>query len=204
MKIFHSVTVSLFLLLCITSNSSAQKSVSNYSQGKENDNEVFVITKDSVKHSGTKFKWAPGTATSIYIMIDDVKYSRKNKPDIIAYQNETAYRVYVPSINDDVARLRKGKINLYTQYVMAGSGAGNQPDVYTFYLVEKEKNNIIPATWDNLEKVFSDNAAILQKYHEMYPDRTKADVAYSTHISRKVQSKVFDNMILLVEMYNKN
>jgi len=204
MKLFHCFTVSLFLMLCITINSSGQKSESNYLQGKESDNEVFVITKDSVKHRGTKFKWAPGTATSTYIKIDDVKYSRKNKPDIIAYQNETAYRVYVPSINDDAARLRKGKINLYTQYVMAGSGAGNQPDVYTFYLVEKEKNNIIPATWDNLEKVFSDNAAVLQKYHEIYPDRTKEDVAYSTHITRKVQSKVFDNMILLVEMYNKN
>jgi hypothetical protein len=205
MKIFNRVTVSLSLLLCITIDSSGQKHPSLYLQGKESDNDVFVITKDSVKHSGKKFKWPPSYfATSEYIAIDGVRYSRKKKSDIIAYQNETAYYVYLPSINDDISRLRKGKINLYTQIYFSGISSGNQPDVYTFYLVEKEKNNFLPATWDNLEKVFSDNPAVLQKYHEIYPDRTIADVAYTTKNTHKVKGDVFENMILLVEMYNKN
>jgi hypothetical protein len=204
MKTFYGIAIFSFMMLCSPVNSSGQKHPSLYLQGKESDSEVFVITKDSVKHSGKKFKWPPGTATSEYIAIDGVRYSRKKKSDIIAYQNETAYYVYLPSINDDISRLRKGKINLFTQYYLAGRGAGNQPDVYTFYLVEKEKNNFLPATWDNLEKVFSDNAAVLQKYHEIYPDRTKADVAYTTNITRKVQGNVFENMVLLIEMYNNN
>jgi hypothetical protein len=209
MKILHLPGTFFLLMLCITIDSVGQKGVNEYLKGKESDDSVFVITKDSVKHSGTKIKWPPRYfKTSEYIAIDGVRYSRKKMSDIIAYQDETRYSVYVPAIKDEAFRLRKGKINLYTYdyfyWTTSSRTQTAQGAVETFFLLEKEKNKFLEASFENLEMLFSDNAAVLQKYHEIFPDRIKKRKPESPKNSFKEEKALFNNMILLVEMYNKN
>ncbi|MCY7292613.1 MAG: hypothetical protein LH615_10580, partial [Ferruginibacter sp.] len=80
---------------------------------KENKDDVFVITKDNVKHSGKNFKFPPSYfATSKYIKIDDIKYDRKQRENIIAWQSEDSYNVYYKDAEYDATRYVKGKINL--------------------------------------------------------------------------------------------
>ena len=205
MKTFYPVTTLLIGLLLTAGNTNAQNDVNEYLKGKETENSVFVITKDSVKHEGTAFKWNYSFAT---FKIDGVKYKRRKLPDIIAYQSETSYNVYIPDIKDDAARLRKGKINLYTYYVTSWAtssrtGAG-EASLSRFYLVEKERNNFIGASFYTLEQFFSDKPAVLQKYHELFPNRPEGGKPYSTKSSVKEEALLFKQMILLVDMYNQN
>ncbi|MBS1511822.1 MAG: hypothetical protein JST86_13325 [Bacteroidetes bacterium] len=174
--------------------------------GKESNSEVFVVTSDGVKHSGTKFKFPPDHfATSDYIAIDGVRYSRKHLPDIIAYQNETGYHQYIPIIKRDALRIRNGKINLFTYLHEETTFSGGISSVTGFrrYLIEKEKNNLQLISYEVLETAFADNVAVLQKFHELYPDKAKANksLTKNAHLDKQ-EYAVMKNIELLIDMYN--
>lgn len=175
-------------------------------KGKENDTEVFVITSDSVKHSGTKLKFPPAYFnTSEYIAIDGVRYTRKNKQDIIAYQTKDAYYAYFPEADRDVQRIRKGKINLYIYYVTTFTPGHATGDRARRYVIEKDKNKLMLCTYEILEQAFSDNSAVLLKFHELFPDKKEADKTFlKTDIPFKVETETLKNMLLLADLYNAN
>ncbi|MGC4101533.1 hypothetical protein [Ferruginibacter sp.] len=178
----------------------------DYLKGKENDTEVFVITSDSVKHSGTKLKFPPRYfKTSEYIAIDGVRYSRKKKQDIITFQTEDWYCVYFPTIGDDITRIRKGKVNLYFYYVDTYTPGHATADYARHYVIEKEKNTFVIARYEVLENAFADNSAVLEKFHELFPDKEKADKIFlKINIPFKVEAETLKSMLLLMDMYNGN
>jgi hypothetical protein len=177
-----------------------------FKKGKETETGVFVITKDSVKHTGTKFDWIFSTST---FKIDDVKYKRRRLPDIIAYQSEDSYTAYVPDIEDDAIRLRKGKINLYTYEVVtkwdySNRKGTNEANYSRRYMLEKEKNDFLGLSYFTLEKFFSDKPVVLQKYHELFPSRPEGGKPDYNNMSPKNEAILLQQLLLLVEMYNQN
>ncbi|MEI9954827.1 MAG: hypothetical protein WDM90_00585 [Ferruginibacter sp.] len=200
---------SLFILVSCGGVKHATITDNDYLQGKETSNEVFVITNDGVKHSGTKIKFPPRYfQTSEYIEIDGTRYNNKKKSDILAYQTESEYRVYMPGLNEHILRIRKGKINLYYYYNYDHTpNADGRMSVTSFlrFIIEKQKNLLQYISYDILENAFSDNAAVLQKYHELYPDKKSADKLFTknNHLSR-YEYETLNNLKLLVEMYNGN
>jgi hypothetical protein len=173
-------------------------------KGKENDTEVFVITSDSVKHSGTKLKFPPAYfQTSEYIAIDGVRYPRKKKQDIIAYQTKDAYFAYFAEADKDMQRIRKGKINLYVYYVITNTPGHATNDMARRYVIEKDKNKFLLCKYEILEQAFSDNSAVLQKFHELFPDKKETDkTLLQTQIPFKLETEMLKNMLLLTDMYN--
>lgn len=177
-----------------------------FKKGRETETSVFVITKDSIKHAGTKFDRIFRSETFV---IDGVKYKRKKMPDIIAYQSEYSYTAYIPSIKDDAKRLRKGKISLYTYEVItswdnSGRRGMNEPKYSNRYILEKENNGFLGLSYFTLEKFFSDKPAVLQKYHELFPNRPEGGKPDYNNMSPKYEAQLLEQLFLLVEMYNQN
>lgn len=169
---------------------------------RETTNEVFVITKDGVKHAGTKFKTPPGYAMSVYLKIDDTKYPRRKLADIIAWQDEHSYNMYYAPFGEDAVRLLKGKINLYLHKIITGSiGKVVHEDIY--FLLEKGESKFFMAKFENMETVFSDNPIVLQKYHELYAEDVRKKGGWPRQSTVKQEKSIYVNMITLVKMYNE-
>ena len=171
---------------------------------KENNDEVFVITKDNVKHSGKKFKFPPAYfATSNFIKIDDVKYDRKQRENIIAWQDDESYNVYHKNAEYDAVRYVKGKVNLY-QYVITPANFGSKiPTSYIYFLLEKEKFEFIDATSENIEAVFSDNKLVINKFHELYPEAVRKKTKYPNQNKHTDEYAWIENIVMLTQLYNK-
>jgi hypothetical protein len=207
MRSCYALVITIFILFC-GGNVLAQGKITSEDdhKGKENETEVFVITSDSVKHAGTKLKFPPRYfKTSEYIAIDGVKYPRKKKEDIIAFQTEDTYYAYFPASGDDMQRIRKGKMNLYVFYVTTTTMGHATADQARRYVIEKDKNKFMICRYDILEKAFADNSAVLQKFHEFFPDANEADKIFlKTSIPFKVETATLKNMLQLIDMYNGN
>ena len=111
-------------------------------EAKETSDEVFLITADSVKHIGKKLSMgAQGFITATeYFKIDNQKFLRKKKSDIIAWQSEYSYSIFFDGAKDfDPVRIVKGKINLYEYYVLENH-TDKTPTRYVYFLMEKQKN----------------------------------------------------------------
>ena len=79
------------------------------------------------------------TATE-YFKIDNQKFLRKKKSDIIAWQSEYSYSIFFDGAKDfDPVRIVKGKINLYEYYVLENH-TDKTPTRYVYFLMEKQKN----------------------------------------------------------------
>ena len=207
MRSYYALVITFFIVCCGGKVLAQGKITSDDDhKGKENDTEVFVITSDSVKHSGTKLKFPPRYfRTSEFIAIDGVKYPRKKKQDIIAFQTEETYYAYLPGSDNDMQRIRKGKMNLYVYYVTTTTIGHATADEARRYVVEKDKNKFMVCRYEILEKAFADNSAVLQKFHEFFPDAKEADKIFlKTSIPFKVETETLKNMLLLIDMYNGN
>jgi hypothetical protein len=205
-KVYPLAVLLIGLLLTAVITNAQVDLQEEFKKGKETETGVFVITKDSIKHTGTKFDWNFRTAT---FKIDDVKYKRRRLPDIIAYQSEESYTAYIPDIKDDAKRLRKGKINFYTYEVVTkwgnSSRTGTPEAKYSRrYMLEKEKNDFYGLSYYTLEKFFSDKPAVLQKYHELFPSRPEGGKPDYNDMSPKNEAILLQQLLLLVEMYNQN
>ncbi len=198
----------LFVLLSFSLSAFSQYADDEFYYGKlamsarESTNEVFVVTKDGEKHAGTKFSTPPGYAMSVYLKIDGKKYPRRKMSDIIAWQDEGSYHIYYAPFSNDVVRLVKGKINLYLQKKITGhSGAVVFEDIY--FLLEKGESNFFMAKFENMEELFSDNASVLQKYHELYPEDRRKKGGWPRQNTVNQEQSIYRNMVTLVKLYNE-
>ena len=158
--------------------------------------ELFVITADSVKHTGSKFSTPWRGYPPRFFEVDGVKYKRKD--GIIAYQDKTAYTACIPGIGD-AHRYKKGKINLYEYTYMSQSAYGAYSH-YSWYL-EKEKGVYKLATRENMETMFADNPTVVAKFNEYFPNKKSKNTILKTpgELDRDLAVNIQD----LVDMYNK-
>jgi len=204
-KLFAGISIFILASCGVVKHATITKD--DYMQGKETAEGVFVVTSDGVKHSGTKIKFPPRYfQTSEYIEIDGTRYGDKKKSNILAYQSENMYMAYIPAMKEHQPRIRKGKINLYFYYnTLNSTYADGRSSITTYlrFIIEKEKSQFVFISYDNLETAFSDNAVVLQKYHELYPDKKSADKVFTrnTNLTRN-EYETLKNLKLLIDMYN--
>jgi hypothetical protein len=170
-----------------------------YKAAREEGNEIFVITMDSVKHTGSKLK-TPTAYPPPFVKLDGVKYSVTKPTEVLAYQDENEYVVNVPGITGLSSRFVKGKINLYTyvlQYWLNG-----RFEMGFRWLLEKERGVYLNATFESMEKVFGDNPAVMAKYNQYFPKIQNKSVYFSSNI-RKEERIFRDQVLEMVELYNK-
>ena len=170
-----------------------------YKAAREEGNEIFVITMDSVKHTGSKLK-TPATYPPPSIKLDGVKYSITKPTEVLAYQDENEYVVNVPGGTGLSSRFVRGKINLYT-YVVNLWLNGHYEMVFR-WLLEKERGVYLSATFESMEKVFGDNPAVMAKYNQYFPNIQHKAVYFSSN-ARKEERVFRDQVLELVELYNK-
>ena len=202
----------LVLLLLSFNNSFSQKKFKErmkyYEElmlnAKETTNEVFVVTKDSIKHSGTKLKYPSIFLPQNHIKIDGVKYERKKLKDIISYQDEEAYVVYNKFSDVDAYRFVKGKINLYKYSVTVLDGS-KYPPSYIYFLFERdnERFNFMDGSFDNIEALFADKKSVIDKFHEMYPESVRKNRKFPNANKNSNEYEWVENIVILTQMYNK-
>jgi len=173
--------------------------IEKYRAAKENDNEIFIITADSVRHTGKKLSF-PKSMPSRFIKLDGVKYECKKGGEILAYQDKDEYAVYIPGGITFAARYYKGKINLYTYTVNVYGGSGYEST--SRWILEKQKGVYLLATPANMEIVFADNPVVMQKCSG-YISNIRNKSAYFSSNRRKEESEFSDHIVELVELYNK-
>jgi len=185
------------LLIFLFTNGYGQRE--KYKAAREEGDEIFVITMDSVKHKGSKLK-TPAAYPPPFIKLDGVKYSITKPTEVLAYQDENEYVVNVPGITGLSSRFVKGKINLYTYVV--NLWVNGHYEMGFRWLLEKEKGVYLSATFESMEKVFGDNAAVMAKYNQYFPNIKAKAVYFSSNI-RKEERIFRDKVLELVELYNK-
>lgn len=211
--LFRNSKFAFFLIILLGSYQSYSQTSMDYNSAydelrllaKETENEVFVITPDLVKHSGTKLSFQPKYfATSKFIKVDDDKYDRKQRKDIIAWQGEKSYNVYFGSRHYDATRYVKGKLNLYG-YTSQDNLGGRflTPNVHFLFEKSTDRFKFIDASFVNVETLFADNADVIKKYHELYPESVRKKSVSPYFNKYEDETRWIENIILLTQMYNK-
>jgi len=197
----------LFSLFSCGSNKSLPKEIRERKalelEARDPGSEVFVVTSDSVKHSGTKFKYSPTYFSTVkYIEIDGTRYPWKKDRDIIAYQNNEVNEVYVRGEDTYALRLIRGKVNLY-EYIKSIPDGSTNPRTDSYFLLEKSPFHFIIADFANVDAVFGDNPAVIAVFHQMYPDEVRNRTKFPKQNLIRQEQDWQTNMVQLTKLYNQ-
>ncbi|CAN5134616.1 hypothetical protein BH11BAC5_BH11BAC5_54140 [soil metagenome] len=209
MKTFHNLNFFIVLIFlsvsCTSSKPIAAKFNNEQRKGRDNSNQLFIVTNDGVKITAKKLQYQ--TRTSLFptnnvndkaVLLDGKKVEFGQ---YAAIQTSYAYKIlYTPENSSPkskgiyISRLRSGKINLFHyEYASTEKNSWQKRMVYHEYYFQKENGQPETLNFENFGDVIRDNSKACDMLVQLFPlgEIPKTDV-----------KKTFKNLLAIVDLYN--
>lgn len=183
-----------FIFLFVVKSLLAQQTIQkDYKNAREPGNEIFIITRDSVKHPGAKMKVAYNNPI---LKRDKLKLDKTNIKmyTILAFQDESAFTRLVDEKRGIFAhRIRRGKINLFLNIAIDFNATHIR---WAHFYVEKDPGKVLWLTYSLLEEMIADDTAAVNLLKMYFP--AAALPAF------RLEKEHYMNILKVFDQYNGN